>query len=126
MLSKRLAVASSPELWQLAMSPAPTRTGSPWVEVSTVQVRVAGVASVLREASVARTSKVWEPSERPVWLLGEVQLLNVALSKRHSKVEPASEEENANEAKVLLTVPEGPEPMVVSGGVVSVPPSLVV
>jgi len=84
------------------------------------------MASVLLEASLARTSKVWEPSERPVWLLGEVQLLNVAPSKRHSKVAFASEEENANEADVLLTVPEGPESMVVSGGVVSDPPPLVV
>ena len=34
--------------------------------VSTVQVKLAGVASVLPAASVARTSKVWEPSLRPV------------------------------------------------------------
>jgi hypothetical protein len=34
-------------------------------------------------------------------------------------VDPASEEENVNEADVLLTVPEGPELMVVFGGVVS-------
>jgi hypothetical protein len=37
----------------------------------------------------------------------------------HSKVEPASEEEKAKLAEVLATVPEGPEVMVVSGGVVS-------
>ena len=37
----------------------------------------------------------------------------------HSKVDPASDEENVNEADVLLTVPEGPELMVVFGGVVS-------
>jgi hypothetical protein len=37
----------------------------------------------------------------------------------HSKVDPASVEENVNEADVLLTVPEGPELMVVFGGVVS-------
>ena len=34
--------------------------------VSIVQVKLAGVASVLPAASVARTSKVWEPSARPV------------------------------------------------------------
>ncbi len=34
--------------------------------VSIVQVKLAGVGSVLPEASVARTSKVWEPSLRPV------------------------------------------------------------
>ena len=32
--------------------------------VSTVKVRDAGVASVFPTASVARTSNVWEPSER--------------------------------------------------------------
>jgi hypothetical protein len=37
----------------------------------------------------------------------------------HSKVDPASEEENVNEAEVLLTLPDGPESMVVFGGVVS-------
>ena len=34
--------------------------------VSIVQVKLAGVGSVLPAASVARTSKVWEPSLRPV------------------------------------------------------------
>ena len=34
--------------------------------VSIVQVKLAGVASVLPAASVARTSKVCEPSPRPV------------------------------------------------------------
>ena len=34
-------------------------------------------------------------------------------------MEPASEEENVKEADELLTVPEGPELMVVFGGVVS-------
>jgi hypothetical protein len=34
--------------------------------LSTVQVKDAGDASVLPAASIARTSKVWEPSPRPV------------------------------------------------------------
>jgi hypothetical protein len=34
-------------------------------EVSTVQLRVAGVASTLPKESVARTEKVCEPLERP-------------------------------------------------------------
>ena len=34
--------------------------------VSTVQVRLAGVASVLPAPSLARTSKVWEPLDRLV------------------------------------------------------------
>jgi hypothetical protein len=51
--------------------------------------------------------------------MGEVQLLKVAPSSLHSKVEPVSLEVKANEADVLFTVPEGPDVMVVSGGVVS-------
>ena len=34
--------------------------------VSTVQVREAGVWSMFPAASMARTSNVWEPCERPV------------------------------------------------------------
>ena len=45
--------------------------------------------------------------------------MKVPPSRLHSKVEFASDEEKANEAEVLLTDPDGPEPMVVSGGVVS-------
>jgi hypothetical protein len=33
--------------------------------VSTVQIREAGLESVFPTASVARTSNVWDPSERP-------------------------------------------------------------
>ena len=36
----------------------------PGATVSTVQVKVAGEASALAAASIARTSKVWAPSER--------------------------------------------------------------
>ncbi len=89
------------------------------VVVATVQVRLAGVESVLPEASVALTEKVWEPSAKPVYCCGEVQLLKAVLSRRHSKVEFASLEENSKVAEVLFTVAEGPEVMVVSGGVVS-------
>ena len=34
--------------------------------VSTVHARLAGVASTLPARSIARTSNVWMPSERPV------------------------------------------------------------
>ena len=71
-------------------------------------------------ASVARTLKVWEPLVRPLYCFGEVQLLKGAPSRLHSKVEPDSLEENPKAASVLLTVPVGPEVMVVSGGVLSV------
>ncbi len=37
----------------------------------------------------------------------------------HSNVDPASEEENVKLAELVLIVPDGPESIVVSGGVVS-------
>ncbi len=40
-------------------------------------------------------------------------------SSRHWKVEPASVAEKPSEALVEEVVPDGPEPMLVSGGVVS-------
>ena len=61
-----------------------------------------------------------------------MQLLKPAPSRLHSNFRFAakvtlSEPVKLNEAEVLLTVPEGPEPesMVVFGGVVSVPPVVV-
>jgi hypothetical protein len=77
------------------------------------------VASVLRAASVALTEKVWVPLAKPVYFLGEEQALKVPLSREHSKVLPASEEEKVNEALFCFMVSEGPESMVVSGEVVS-------
>jgi hypothetical protein len=63
---------------------------------------------------------VWEPADRPVYAFGELQALQslseVLSTRRHWKVEPLSEEEKAKLAEVLVTVPEGPELMVVSGG----------
>ena len=70
-------------------------------------------------ASMALTLKVWEPLAKPVYVLGEEHSLKAPLSREHSKVEPASEEEKVNVASLLLTVPECPESMVVLGGVVS-------
>ena len=40
-------------------------------------------------------------------------------SSEHSKVDPVSLEVNAKLAEVEVTVPDGPEPIVVCGGVVS-------
>jgi hypothetical protein len=51
--------------------------------------------------------------------LGEEQALKASPSMEHSKVESGSVEEKAKSAELLLTVPEGPESIVVSGGVVS-------
>ena len=73
----------------------------------------------MRAASVALTWKVWVPLANPVYFLGEEQALKGALSSLHSKVELASEEEKVNVALFCFMVPEGPESIVVSGGVVS-------
>ncbi len=85
----------------------------------TVHVRLAGVGSVFPAASVARTSKVWEPPESPVYDLGEVHALHAPPSRRHWNVEPASLDVNEKLADGEVTVPDGPEVIVVSGGVVS-------
>ena len=85
--------------------------------VSTVQVRLAGLASVFPAVSVAFTSKVCEPSDSPLYSFGEVQLSKAPLSSLHSKVALLSLEEKLKLAVVLLRVPEGPEVMLVSGEV---------
>src|SRR5215212_3537678 len=88
----------------------------------TFQLRLAEVGSVLPAASVAFTSKVWVPFARLVYVL----LVAVPLD---SQIPPSnlvwkvafegSVEEKVNVASLLLTVPEGPETMVVLGGVLS-------
>ncbi len=93
-------------------------------EVSTVNVREAGVASTLPAASVARTRNVYVPSTSGPSVRGEVQLTYVPVaepgpSRRHSKLEPVSLEENANCGEAELIVPVGPESIVVSGATVS-------
>jgi hypothetical protein len=87
--------------------------------VSTVQVRVAGVGSMFPAGSFERTSKVWRPSASPEYAAGETHTANAAPSSAHSKTDPASSDENAKVAESRFTVPEGPEPSVVSGGSVS-------
>ena len=70
---------------------------------STVNVRVAGVASTLPAASVARTSNVYAPSASEPRMRGDVQLPRPAVapvSRRHSNVEPVSLEENVNVAEL--------------------------
>jgi hypothetical protein len=85
-----------------------------------VQLRLAGVASVLPAASIARTRKVWEPAARPLYVVGLVQPANAEASREHWNVEPVSDELNVNEAVVVVTVPVGPELIVVCGAVVSI------
>ena len=108
----------------------PGESGSPMMvvvgaTVSTVKVACAGVASVLPAASVARTSKVWEPSFSDAVVCGEVQLPQPPgplPSRRHSKLEPDSEELNAKSGVALLVRPPaaGPLVIVVWGAVASI------
>ena len=91
--------------------------------MSTLKLRAAAVGSVLAAASVARTSKLWEPSESGeggVWVApGPLQGAKAAESKRQAKLDPASEEWKEKLGEGLLVGPEGPESIVVSGGVES-------
>jgi hypothetical protein len=72
---------------------------------ATVNVRVAGVASTLPAASLARTENVCSPSARFVYACGEVQAANAAVSRRHSNVEPASVLVKPKDAEVAFVVP---------------------
>lgn len=87
--------------------------------VSTVQVRVASDGSTLPAASIARTEKVCVPSESPLSAFGEEHEAQLPESSLHSKLEPASLEENAKLSELELVVPEGPAVMEVLGAEVS-------
>jgi hypothetical protein len=65
--------------------PAPARP-----QRRTIQVRPAGVASVLHTASVAPKVTAWVPWAKPLYFLGEDHAPKVPLSREHSKVLPAS------------------------------------
>ena len=88
--------------------------------VSTVQVKLAGLESVLPAVSVARTWKVWLPSpsagERAC---GLVQDDHEPASTRHSNVEPASVDVNEKLGVVLLDGSLGCAVIDVFGAVVS-------
>ena len=87
--------------------------------VSTVKLRLSGVALTLAEALIARTSKLCEPSASAAVVWGEEQVLNAALSTRHWKEDPASVDVKAKAGVESVVGPDGPEMIVVSGGVVS-------
>jgi hypothetical protein len=87
--------------------------------VSTVNDRVAGVASVLPAVSIARTSKVWSPSASEESVSGDVQLVHAPPSTRHSNVEPPWSAENAKSGVASGVGPLGPLSIVVCGAVVS-------
>src|SRR3954471_1514712 len=83
------------------------------------KLRVAGVASVLPTASLARTPKVCGPSARTGGVNGEPQGEKPSSSIWHSKLAPVSLEK----AKVgvgSLVGPAGPESIEVSGELVSI------
>ena len=84
--------------------------------VSTVNPRLAGVASVFPCSSVARTSKVCAPSANAAVVVGDVHADHAPPSTRHSNVAPASEV-NENVGVLSPVVPLGPAVIVVSGAV---------
>ncbi len=98
----------------MVVSGASGSGGTTW----TVNVRVAGVGSTLRAASMARTWKVWLPSAS-VWVTyGEEHGAKAPSSTRHSYVTPAPPE-NSKAGVGSSVVPVGPEVIVVSGAIVS-------
>src|SRR5215217_4024907 len=79
----------------------PTTVGA---VVSTVQVRLAGVGSVLPAEPTALTSKVCvEPPDRPRYSFGEVQTSKAPSSSLHSKVARLSLEEKPKVVLVLAS-----------------------
>ena len=69
--------------------------------VSTMNVCVAGLASVLPAASVARTWNVWLPSLSAASVCEDVHAANGALSTRHWNVAPASRGERERRRRVV-------------------------
>ena len=86
---------------------------------SITQVKLAGDGSVLFTASVARTSKVCDPTASPVKFRGLVQAANGTASNRHWNVLPGSLDVNVKLAPVAVVTAAGLPVMVVSGGVIS-------
>src|SRR6266545_104409 len=81
------------------------------------QVSLAGVESLLPAASVPRTSKVWLPSARAAVVCGLVQEVQLPPSRRHSNVEPGSEELKLKLGVASLSSAGGAESIVVFGAV---------
>ena len=107
----------------VASGPMATSIGALWIVdfgalVSIVNERVAGVASVLPAASVARTANVWPPSGS-VSVIGLEHAVQVPPSTRHSNVEPDSLAVNVNVGDPSLVLPLGPPVIDVFGAVVS-------
>src|SRR5262249_61648285 len=87
---------------------------------STVRVATAGVASMFPAGSTAFTCSVWVPLSGPAMSYGFGHGANADPSSLHLKVVFDSFEPNVNSnGPVDPVVPEGPERIEVSGGVVS-------
>jgi hypothetical protein len=68
---------------------------------------------------MARTSNRCGPSGSPVYPLGDEQGSKPPPSRLHSKTDADSLDEKLNSASGDAVGPDGPEPIAVSGGVVS-------
>ena len=78
------------------------------------------MGSVLPEVSVARTRHACAPMARSTYEAGDAQAPQSAWSSEHSNVAPASVALNSNVAEVDVVVPDGPETIVVPGGLSTV------
>jgi hypothetical protein len=90
--------------------------------VSTAKLRLAGVGSTFPATSIARTWKLCAPSVSGAVVWGEVHAAKAPASTRHPKL-AFSFAEKAKVGVGSFVGPEGPESIVVSGGVVSGVPS---
>ncbi len=87
--------------------------------VSMVQVKLAGVASMLPAASVARTRSVCGPSARADNVCGLVHVAKAAPSSEHSNVASASSAEKVKTGSVSFEGLVGVVSIVVSGAPLS-------
>ena len=126
-MSRRHCDAAALSLTVKPTEPLPDSESAPGCDVivvcgaavSTVNDRVAGEASVLPAASRARTLTEWPPSASAAVVHGLMHAAQVPASTRHVNAEPASVEVKPNAGVASLVGPPGPEPIVVSGAVVS-------
>src|SRR4051794_40239866 len=85
-----------------------------------VQTKVAGVASTLPTASVARTANACDPSARSERTKGEMQVAYAATSSLHSNDDPLSVDSKSNVGEGSFDGFAGCAVIVVSGATVSI------
>ena len=86
---------------------------------STIQLRMAGVGSTLPVASRARTANSCRPVRRPGYDRGEMQGCQAEKSSEQSKTAAGSVEEKVSSARCERVCGGGPDPIVVSGTLLS-------